>query len=217
VAIPKIIHQIWIGDQSLRPQRWIDSWIQKHPDWRHQLWTESNLPILRCQEQFDSMPSLAGKADILRYEILHAQGGIYLDADSECVSPLTEDLLLNRGFAVLENEYFRPGVIANGVIGCEPGCALMDKLVEAVSALGDLSATAATEVWKVTGPLLFTRTLGQQRMTFYRLYPSFWFYPTHYTGLQYSGYVDRQYAKQYWGSSKAGVYESAAIAKVEGT
>ncbi len=211
MAIPKIIHQIWIGNQAPRPQRWINTWIEKHPDWTHRLWTDDDLPSLQNRLQFETMPHLAGKADILRYEILLQFGGVYIDADAECVSPLTDDLLVNRGFAVLENEYFRPGVIANGVIGCEPNCPLMAKLVEGISAMGDLSATPVLDVWKTTGPLFFTRSLGQNRMTFYRLYPSFWFYPTHYTGLQYSGHVDRQYAKQYWGSSTPGVYDGAAV------
>jgi mannosyltransferase OCH1-like enzyme len=192
----------------MRPQRWIDTWIRAHPDWTHRLWTDADVATLRCQRQFDTIQSMAGKADILRYEILHQHGGVYLDADSECVAPLTDDLLLNIGFAVLENEYFRPGVIANGVIGCERGCPFMAKLIDGISAMGDLSASPALDAWKITGPLFFTRTLGQHRFTFYRLYPSFWFFPVHYTGLQYTGFVDRQYAKQYWGSTIQGVYES---------
>jgi mannosyltransferase OCH1-like enzyme len=208
MAIPKIIHQIWLGDQTKRPTRWIESWITQHPGWTHRLWTEANLPALICQQQFETMPWLPGKADILRYEILREHGGVYLDADSECIAPLTDDLLLNGGFAVLENEYARPGVIANGVIGCEPNCPFMAKLVEGVSAMGNLRATPVLDVWKVTGPLFFTRTLGQNQFTFYRLYPSFWFYPEHYTGLRYTGHVDRQYAKQYWGSTIAGAYDA---------
>lgn len=210
MPIPKIIHQIWIGNQALRPQRWIDTWINNHPGWTHRLWTDDNLPSLRNARQFQSMPLLAGKADILRYEILSQFGGVYIDADMECVSPLTEDLIENRAFAVLENEYIRPGLIGNSVIACEPQCPLMAKLIEGIAAMGDLSAIAALDVWKVTGPLFFTRTVGQKKMTFYRLYPSFWFYPVHYTGLQYTGHVDRQYAKQYWGSTQPGVYDAAA-------
>jgi len=79
--IPKIIHQIWLGDQSKRPSSLIDTWKEINPDWEHILWTEENLPNLRNQEQFDSMKEWAGKADILRYELLHDYGGFFIDAD----------------------------------------------------------------------------------------------------------------------------------------
>jgi mannosyltransferase OCH1-like enzyme len=51
--IPKIIHQIWVGDQSKRPDKLIQTWIDKNPSWQHKLWTDDNLPNLICKKQFD--------------------------------------------------------------------------------------------------------------------------------------------------------------------
>ena len=82
--IPKIIHQIWVGDQSKRPDSLIQTWIDMNPSWEHILWTEENMPELTNQKQFDAMNELAGKADILRYELLNTHGGFFIDADSSC-------------------------------------------------------------------------------------------------------------------------------------
>lgn len=204
--IPKIIHQIWIGDQSRRPTRWLQSWREAHPDWVYHLWTEDNMPALRAQAAFDAMPHLCGKADIARYEILYAMGGVYLDADSECVSPLTEDLLQNRAFAAHENEYWRPGLIGNSVFGCEPQVPFLAQLTDRIVAERRLAHCSAADVWQLTGPLPFTRTIGEGGHSYVRLYPSFWFYPEHCSGISYTGYVDRCYARQYWGSTKEDIY-----------
>lgn len=209
-TIPKIIHQIWIGKKYRRPEKWMNTWPAMNPDWDYRVWTDDNLHKLlplRAQTAFDAMPHLAGKADILRYEILHRFGGVYIDADTECVSPLTDDLLQNVAFAAHENEYIRPGLIANSVIGAQPGCLLMNAMIEHVAALPDLANCSALDIWKTTGPLAFTRLVGQHRFTFLRLYPSFWFYPIHCSDTHYTGVVDRCYSRQFWGGTTAGVYE----------
>ena len=148
-TIPKIIHQIWIGKKYHRPEQWMNTWPAMNPDWEYRVWTDDNLHTLlplRAQTAFDAMPHLAGKADILRYEILHRFGGVYIDADTECVAPLTDDLLQNFAFAAHENEYIRPGLIANSVIGTQPGCPLMNAMIEHVAALPDLANCSALDI-----------------------------------------------------------------------
>lgn len=171
------------------------------------MWTEQDLDSLECKEQFDAMPHYSGKADVARYEILHRHGGIYMDADSECVKTLDDDFLDNIGFAAWENEYARPGLVANGVIGTLPGCSLMSTLIASVKGgdLGKLRALPATEVWRTTGPGLLSAAiqgrLGARPATQYRIYPSAHFYPQHFTGLSYSGTGVEIYARQHWAST----------------
>ncbi len=208
--IPKIIHQIWFGDQSKRPDRWLHTWRDAHPDWEYRLWTEDNLLPLRARRAFDAMPHWCGKADIARYEILEQMGGVYIDADSECLMPLSDDLLANRAFAAHENEYWRPGLFANSVIGCEPNVPFLAQLTDHILALPNLEFCPAGDVWKLTGPLAFTRTIGQGAHSYVRIYPSFWFYPEHHSGMKYTGTVDRCYARQFWGSTKENVYQAAS-------
>jgi hypothetical protein len=64
---------------------------------------------------------LNGVADMMRWEILHAAGGIVVDADSIALRPLDDHLLDCEAFACWENEIVRPGLIAAGYFGAEPG------------------------------------------------------------------------------------------------
>ena len=46
--IPKIIHQIWVGEYRIpkREKNLIEEVKQKHPDFEHILWTNDNIPTL---------------------------------------------------------------------------------------------------------------------------------------------------------------------------
>ena len=204
--IPKIIHQIWLGDQSKRPRKLIDTWIKKHPEkngWKHILWTEDNLPLLKNQAQFDAMNELAGKADILRYELLFNYGGMFIDADSECVTELDQQFFEdNEAFCCWENEHVRKGLMSNGYLAASKENELMKFIIDrigtfdthAIQKLPNLTA------WRVVGPLLLTQCVHEYSYDKLKVYPSHYFIPRHYTGVEYKG-KDTIYAKQYWGST----------------
>lgn len=86
MLIPKIIHHTWIGDDPLPEEGWsnIESWKERHPGWRFQLWTRNNLPPLRNRRLYDLSPNTGHRADILRYEVLLRYGGVYADVDVVC-------------------------------------------------------------------------------------------------------------------------------------
>ena len=195
--IPKIIHQIWLGDQTQRPVNLMKTWQDMNPEWEYKLWTEENLPELICQEQFDKMKQLHGKADILRYEILYQQGGFYIDADSECILPLEDFLLNNDSFASYENEKVRGGLIANGYIGSTKGNDLMFILLNKIKKIPDINRTDA---WIMTGPMLLTNTVKEIGYTNLTVYPSHYFIPRHHSGVEYTG-NGKVFARQYWGST----------------
>lgn len=196
--IPKIIHQIWVGDQSKRPDKLIQTWIDKNPLWQHKLWTDDNLPNLICKKQFDECPSLAGKADILRYQLLYQEGGFFIDADSECVNPLDDCLINNHCFCCWENENVRRGLMANGYLASEKGCELMKTIMDRISQYPHMNYPALA-TWEVTGPLLLTDTAYKTKYPI-TVYPSWYFIPKHYSGIEYTG-TGKIYAKQYWGTT----------------
>jgi inositol phosphorylceramide mannosyltransferase catalytic subunit len=194
LAIPKIIHQIWLGPKE-PPIQWMESWKNINRDWEYKLWTEKNIPKLHNQRQFDSITSYEGKADILRMEILYRWGGVYVDTDCECLIPI-DDLRRYPFFACYENEHLRPGLIINTAIGCKPAHGLIAKMIEAISAIEDVNQGPA---WVVVGPLLFTRTIR-----FYEAFhkqvtilPSYTFCPIHFLGARYSG-EEKVYATHHW-------------------
>lgn len=198
--IPKIIHQIWLGDQSKRPEKIMQTWKDKHPDWDYRLWTDENLPSLRNKRQFDEMQEMAGKADILRYELLYDHGGVYIDADTICLNSLEDFFLQNDSFACWENEYSVTGLIHNGHLGSCVNNELMRHLITHIGSqqriyYGPLHA------WKVTGPVLLTNMVNQLRYTKLRIYPSYYFLPEHFSGVKHYYTSDKSYGHHLNGST----------------
>ena len=198
--IPKIIHQIWIGDQSKKPEKIMNTWKLKHPDWEYKIWTEENLPSLKNKKQFDQMEELAGKADILRYELLYNYGGVYIDADTICLNPLDESFLTNDSFTCWENEYVTTGLIHNGHLGSCPNNELMKELIHHIS-LQDQIYFGPLHAWKVTGPVLLTNMVNKLRYTKLRIYPSYYFIPEHFSGVSNYYKNDKSYGKHLNGST----------------
>jgi len=202
--VPKILHQIWLGPKP-RPQEWMLTWAVKHPRWNYCMWTESNLPRLRNQGLYDAYGSeYAGKADLIRYEVLHAMGGVYIDADAECLRPI-DDLIagIEDSFAVYENETARPGLIANGFLGACPGNRLMTHLIDEIEARFAVQGAAlvASPPWVITGPMLLTEVVEGYTYTDLRVLPSWTFLPEHFTGLKHTG-TEQSYARHYWQTTR---------------
>ncbi len=104
LKIPKLIHFIWVGPKSF-PQESVEnvkSWMTKHPGWRVKFWTDRHRPLPHpamelcriedfplqylgsCYEKSDNYGE---KSDLLRYEILYREGGVYVDHDIICLEP----------------------------------------------------------------------------------------------------------------------------------
>lgn len=196
-AIPRIIHQIWIGPKP-RPKKLMDGYRDMHPDWTYILWTEKNLKYLtwKNQKHIDEMPEWNGKADLYRYELLLRFGGVWMDADSECLAPFDDFFLENDSFAIYENEKHRGGLVACGVIGATPGNELMRLCVDEIHSMPRLD----TPAWWSVGPVFFTWVVGKHQYPI-KVYPGHWFIPNHYTGEVYSG-PDKIYADHKWGTAK---------------
>ena len=90
--IPKIIHQIWIGDREIPTilKEYQQSWIEHHPDWEYRLWGNDDLESYiflnkDLESLFKGPLTLGERVDILRYDILYQYGGIYADFDCVCL------------------------------------------------------------------------------------------------------------------------------------
>jgi len=126
VVVPRIIHQIWVGpngfpDEFRGYQR---SWQQQHPDWVLRFWTEDNLPDdLQRPEALDRLRTPAERSDILRLEVLHREGGVYVDTDFECRRPLDPHIEDLDFFTA----YLKPGRVNNAFIGSVPGHPILER------------------------------------------------------------------------------------------
>lgn len=94
--IPRIIHQIWLGNSKI-PQQYLyyhQTWQKLHPHWEIKIWTDADLNKFpqHITDLISDSRSFAEKADILRLEILKKFGGIYVDMDTLALLPIDETI-----------------------------------------------------------------------------------------------------------------------------
>ncbi len=151
--IPPVVHFIWLGPRAFPPESVenIRSWIAQNPGWKIKFWTDrereapcegmetvlvkdfSFLKLGKCYEQSQNWGE---KSDLLRYEILFQEGGVYVDHDANCLKPFHG---MHRGydfFCCLETPH-RPFVgrnvtCGNGVIGAKPRHPTIAKVIDLI-------------------------------------------------------------------------------------
>lgn len=225
-GIPKIIHQYWVGAKH-PPLMAIESCRWMHPSdrWNHIVWNDAliqkEFPLQRLvnQDFYDRAGELNLKSDILRFEVLMNQGGVYMDADSLCLQPLDslwDDLVTEadtkEGFGVYEHEERRANVeghmlVATGVLALRPLSPLAILLVRNLKHT-DWSLAA----WMSAGPLYGTKQFARYKDTLPMLFlRSKTFYPYHFTDPKPSSWESRRlvvrdenaYTDQLWGTTTA--------------
>jgi inositol phosphorylceramide mannosyltransferase catalytic subunit len=149
--------------------RFGEGWQRHHPDWELRLWTDADLPPLTFPEAFARCRNSGEASDVLRYELLHRLGGVYVDTDVECcrpLDPLIEDVTAFAAWA-------RPKVIGSAVLGSVPGhpamMAVLKRVCEEAGFGGQFGAT---------GPGALTRVLANAKDV--ELFGAETFYPRDY-------------------------------------
>lgn len=152
--IPKLLHFIWVGPRNFPPKSipYLRSWIEKHPDWTVYFWTDRDRPLphpamkrrdlleLKDSKLFcyvDKTDNYAEKADLMRYEILFQEGGIYVDHDMKCFKsfiPLAASYDFFCGLEVPFTTQLSSSVFpTNNLIGCKPEHPILARCIEKVS------------------------------------------------------------------------------------
>jgi hypothetical protein len=149
--IPRLLHRIWLGPEPM-PEEYVrlgKTWKRNHPAWEHHLWGETNLPTDLSPEVYELLRRPAERADILRLELLHRLGGVYVDADVESLQPI--DPLLEGVMCFLGA--LDSGRVSNAVMGAVPSHPLFAR------ALAELRprTTFGPVDRDGTGPLLIER------------------------------------------------------------
>lgn len=212
--IPKIIHQLWIGPKPA-PINLMNTWKEKHPDFEYIFWNEEEIKkrgiLFECQEKINGVTELNGKADIMRWEILYKYGGVFIDADSICIEPIHDLLLLNKCFASYENEAVRGKgwsqdefilgpthpLIATGTMAFTPNHELPKLAIEWIKN----NTVNHRRAWVTVGPGLLTRLFFSKIWSDIIILPSHYFLPIHHSGIKYTAH-EKVYAYQEWGSTK---------------
>jgi GT2 family glycosyltransferase len=204
MSIPKIIHQLWIGTKPA-PINLMNTWKNKNPDFEYIFWNEDEIlkrnVVFKCQEKIDDIEEINGKADIMRWEILYEYGGIFIDADSICIEPIGQELLNKECFSGWEQEEIRTGLIATGTMGFPKEHPLVEKAIEWILNNEVSQNKSSMFAWQSVGPGLLTRMYNTGEFNDLHIFPSYYFLPIHYTGIEYTGH-QKVYAYQEWGSTK---------------
>lgn len=180
LKIPKIIHQVWIGGklpEIFKPL--VKTWIEFHIDrgWVYKLWTDDDIEAfgLYNKEFYNQTDSPGVKSDLLKWEIVHRYGGVYVDMDFECYKAL--DLLhytydFYTAIQPLDTQFAQLGA---ALFAAVPGHPLLKHCIETIK--DDWHHKGAPTK---SGPVHFTKSFyamagkdGSKDIAF----PSFYFYP----------------------------------------
>lgn len=201
-TIPKVIHIVWIGDESLCPHNCIQTWIDMNPTWEVKIWGNNEIDKIDWinRKHIIDMPHLYGKADLMRWEILYHEGGFAVDADSECVKPIPDEWLTYEAFTCYDCEALNSKLVACGYVAAKPNNPLIKALIYDINSDAKIGSVAVHSV----GSYRMTSVMEKMNYKDLVIFPSHYFIPEYWNGTKYEG-DGEVYAKQHWGST-TGVY-----------
>jgi len=171
MRIPTTIHRVWLGGGPVpdEHERFGRTFVRHHPDWEMRLWTEEDLPALGIgRMEYERARTHAELSNLVRYEVLHRHGGVYVDTDVECLRPLTPLLHGIDAFAALE----APGRLGNAVLGAVPGHRVFARAAAlARQTLGVFQPRSAS----TNGPYFLSLIVEQEQGM--AIFPAHYFYP----------------------------------------
>lgn len=224
--IPHVIHFIWGGENPF-PEKSIQnihSWMKYHPDWTFKFWTDSPsrlLPSIGMEKHlfdeidmtqigpyFSATKNWGEKSDLLRYQILYSEGGVYVDHDIECFRSFDA---LNEHFTLYAGvEPINPGpttegkvLITNCLIGAKPAHPVLHEAMKQASLRWDRIARMFPYEDKISS---ICRVLNRSFASFHIavnrhlsadktfILPATWLFPSHFprsliNEIQSQGYL----------------------------
>ncbi|MDY6987344.1 MAG: glycosyltransferase [Thermodesulfobacteriota bacterium] len=167
--IPRIIHQTWKDRKT--PERFrafTDSWKRHHPSWEYRLWDDDDNRRF-IQEKFPWFARLYNnyslniqRADSVRYFILYAYGGFYVDLDFEClrsVEPLLKERECVFGIETSTHAqyHYLDRIISNAFMAAAPGNPFFHAIIKDLITSVPIAQERNRFVLETTGPLMINR------------------------------------------------------------
>lgn len=166
--IIKIIHQTWKTNNTPEKMTFcIESWKNKNKSFKYMFWTDSDINnfIKNYYPQYldilNTVKTGIQKADIFRILVLYHFGGLYVDIDFECLTPI-DTWNLNYNKINLANEPFihhKKNVLCNALIYSPPKINSLLKILEYGR---QIIKKNPAEVMKSFGPIAWQTVLGNK-------------------------------------------------------
>ena len=178
MKIPRIIHQIY-EDPAGPPANLLqiaETWKEKMPDWEYRFW---NKPMIQeflemtCPDfipYYNAYPFNVQRWDAVRYLILYHIGGLYVDFDYECISPL--DVLLFDSTCCMGMEpaihsliNHKSIIVGNALMASKSGHPYMAAIIEDMKTNFSVNYGKgdSSQVLESTGPFMVTRVYEQYK------------------------------------------------------
>lgn len=151
--IPKIFHRTVSQSVNERHEKFWETFKSQHPDYEFRTWRD---PIdnegFELAHLWASCNNGAQLADLIRLEVVYRFGGIYVDADMECVGRFPD--MNDIGFFIGTEDGDR---VTNALFGASEKHPDIRKIIDYLKDFKELPSDIPANV--VTGPELFSRHL----------------------------------------------------------
>lgn len=159
MAIPKIIHYVWLGDNPLPEEdaKYIADWQRLNPDFEIRHWSEKDVDLTKypLAQKALAQQRWALASDIIRMLVMCENGGIYLDTDIELLKPL-ESFTKYCAFACWESKYW----FTTSVFGAEKHSPWIAKILKRYElAKPDHKITTETFLKTVHSPSIYAQDI----------------------------------------------------------
>jgi len=200
-AIPQKMGHIWIGPKC-PPTSWMQTWQDAHPDWEYQVFDNDfminrqwkNAPLIAA---YIRSGQYAGASDLMRYELLFAQGGFMPEADSSCLMPVDDLLVLPSLYAAFENEVGAPGFVSP-FMASRPGHPFLEQIIDDLNRRH--TPTTLRAPFRSVGNKYLGRMIARHKPDI-SVVPSYFFNPRHKRARRYEG-EGPIFAEQHWGTTR---------------
>lgn len=197
----KTFHRIWLsedGEEEVKPrfEEYWNKFQQLHPG--YEFATYRNEKTMREWliniDLWDKVDPLAGKTDILRYEIVARYGGVYVDTDMEPLKSWEPLFELDKPFIGWESEKRLCPTVIGGPREHPALIQLIEELPKWVAA-----HEAERDPVIQTGPEFITAMWGMRedvvRLPLYAFYP---YGPTEWPNVSEGKWTGRSYGVHWW-------------------
>ena len=164
-SFPRLVHQLWkTADVPERYTQAVASCKRLNPTWEYRLWTDDDIDKFIAfeypffYEAFQSYPYQIQRVDAARYFILLHHGGVTIDIDLECKTPLDEILANKTGYDLVVPETDPFGVTVE-FMAAKPGRPfLLHVVMDLYSNMANYILPYVTIIF-TTGPMYLTNRM----------------------------------------------------------